>query len=146
MGRRSMNCHAAEMTTNISVIFQRRFGDVAWGSQNFRGSVWVLILGLEGVGAGGGGVTPLSPYAHVSASYICSYAFHVAHCPPLASNSSPTTRLLAVRIANELTSLLFQMLTNNDLLHLSSYLIIGCILLMFFFSVAACSLRCCTRR
>eukprot|EP00093_Oithona_nana_P009642 09642.XXX_470136_468928_1 [CDS] Oithona nana genome sequencing. len=36
------------------------------------------------------------------------------------------------------------MLTNNDLMHLSSYLIVGCILLMVLFTVAACSLRCCT--
>jgi len=37
-----------------------------------------------------------------------------------------------------------EMLTNDDLLHLSSYLIVGCILLMVFFTMAACSLRCCT--
>jgi len=36
------------------------------------------------------------------------------------------------------------MLTNDDLLHLSSYLIVGCILLMVFFTMAACALRCCT--
>ena len=38
------------------------------------------------------------------------------------------------------------MLTNDDLLHLSSYLIVGCILLMVFFTMAACALRCCTMR
>jgi len=37
-----------------------------------------------------------------------------------------------------------EMLTNDDLLHLSSYLIVGCILLMVLFTMAACSLRCCT--
>lgn len=52
--------------------------------------------------------------------------------------------LLSCRMLNELLSS-FQMLTNNDLMHLSSYLIVGCILLMVLFTVAACSLRCCTR-
>jgi len=37
-----------------------------------------------------------------------------------------------------------KMLTNTDLIHLSSYLIIGCILLMVVFTMAACALRCCT--
>ena len=47
-------------------------------------------------------------------------------------------------IPNE-KEIIFQMLTNDDLLHLSSYLIVGCILLMVLFTLAACSLRCCTR-
>jgi len=38
------------------------------------------------------------------------------------------------------------MLSNEDLLHLSSYLITGCLFLLLSFVVAAVSIRCCTKR
>ena len=55
-------------------------------------------------------------------------------------------RVLSIFVLRIKITSFFQMLTDEDILHLSSYLVFGCLLLLLSFVFGAVFLRCCSNR